>query len=183
MITMDNIVRDGNPVLRARAQELTFPLTDELQKLAGEMMEYLKNSQDDELAKKYGLRAGVGLAAPQIGRSIRLIAVHVPEEDPKDTFSMVMVNPKILSESVQQISLPGEGCLSVDEEIPGYVPRAKKITVRYQDLQGEVHQMKLSGYHAIVAQHEIDHINGILFYDHINRQDPFAQPNGLEIIQ
>ncbi|RLK63992.1 peptide deformylase [Atopobacter sp. AH10] len=183
MITMDNIVREGNDVLRQRGKELTFPLSDDLLQLAEDMMIYLKNSQDEEIAKKYGLRAGVGLAAPQVGHSIRLIAVHVPEEDPKDSMSMLMVNPKILSESVQKIALPGEGCLSVDRECPGYVPRAKKITVRYQDLEGNSHKLKLSGYHAIVVQHEIDHINGILFYDRINEEDPFAKPNGLEIIQ
>ncbi len=69
---MNDITRDGNPVLRKRAEKLTFPLDPKYLKVADEMMEYLKNSQDPKIAQKYHLRAGVGLAAPQIGLSIQM---------------------------------------------------------------------------------------------------------------
>ena len=78
MITMDNIIREGHPTLRKRAEKLTFPLSEEDQKLAHDLMEFLENSQDEKIAEKYHLRAGVGLAAPQVDRSIRMTAVLVP---------------------------------------------------------------------------------------------------------
>ena len=81
----------------------------------------------------------------------------------------------ILSESVQLAALgEGEGCLSVDRDIPGYVPRHDRIKLRWYDLDGNKHVERLRDYPAIVVQHEIDHLNGHLFYDRINKQDPFA---------
>ncbi len=90
--------------------------------------------------------------------------------------STVMYNPKVLSHSVQEACLgEGEGCLSVDREVPGYVVRQGcKITVSYFDETGEKHKIRLKNYEAIVVQHEIDHINGIMFYDHINEKNPLA---------
>ena len=72
---MHDITRDGNPVLRQIAKPLTFPLSDEYKKLADDMMEYLINSQDPKIAEKHQLRAGVGLAAPQVGESIQTTKV------------------------------------------------------------------------------------------------------------
>ena len=88
MITMDNIIRDGNPTLRARAKVIEFPLSEEDKKLAHDMMEFLENSQNPEIAKKYHLRAGVGLAAPQVDVSKRMTAVLVPgiEDDDEPIF-------------------------------------------------------------------------------------------------
>ncbi|ANZ61797.1 peptide deformylase [Secundilactobacillus paracollinoides] len=176
MILMKDITRDGNPVLRKEAAKVTFPLSEEDQKLAADMMEYLEVSQDPELCKKYGLRAGVGLAAPQVGVSEMMAAVLVPaeEEGGESPFKQVIINPVIISHSVQAGALTeGEGCLSVDTEVPGYVPRHDRITLRYQDLQGEQHKVRLKNYPAIVCQHEIDHLHGVLFYDHINKDAPF----------
>ena len=85
MITMKDIVLEGHPALRKRAEKLTFPLTEEQQELAKEMLEFLHNSQNPEIAEKYELRAGVGLAAPQLGKSIQMIALLVPgfeDEEP-----------------------------------------------------------------------------------------------------
>lgn len=185
MITMKDIIRDGNPTLRKRAEKLTFPLDDKTKKLAEEMMEFLENSQDEEIAKKYHLRAGVGLAAPQVDQSIRMTAVLVPgEDDAKPLFKHVLVNPTILSESVQMISLAeGEGCLSVDKDIPGYVPRHDRIKLRWYDLDGNEHIDRLKDYVAIVCQHEIDHLNGILFYDHINKNNPFDAPEDMLLLK
>lgn len=179
MILMKDIVRDGDPVLRAEAKQVTFPLSEEDQKLAADMMEYLVVSQDPEQAKKYGLRAGVGLAAPQVGVSKMMAAVLVPSDDPEKAspFTDVIINPVIISNSVQPGALlEGEGCLSVDEDVPGYVPRHDRITLRYQNLDGETKKVRLRDYPAIVCQHEIDHLHGILFYDHIDKEHPFTAP-------
>ncbi|GAW63458.1 peptide deformylase [Ligilactobacillus acidipiscis] len=181
MILMDDITRDGNPVLRSRAKELTFPLSDKEIEMGKKMMEYLEVSQDEKLAEKYHLRAGVGLAAPQVGSPTRMAAVLVPsdyEEEPP-AFKEILVNPTILSESVQGAALgTGEGCLSVDEDIPGYVWRHDRIKLRWYDLDGNKHISRLKDYPAIVVQHEFDHLNGVLFYDHINKDARFKSPDG-----
>lgn len=181
---MHDIIREGHPTLRARAEKFTFPLTDEEKQTAQKMMEFLENSQDPEIAEKYNLRAGVGLAAPQIDVSKRMTAVLVPgEEDQEPLFKHILINPTILSESVQMAALSeGEGCLSVDREIPGYVPRHARIKLRWYDLDGNEHVERLRDYVAIVVQHEIDHLNGVLFFDHINKENPFATPKDLILL-
>lgn len=177
MFLMQDIVRDGDPVLRQKAQKVTFPLTDELQQLADDMMEYLVISQDDEKNEQYGLRPGVGLAAPQVGHSLQMAAVLVPsldEESDEPYFQDVIFNPVIISESVKRGALHvGEGCLSVDEDVPGFVPRADRIKVRYQDRSGDTYEIRLRDYPAIVFQHEINHLNGVLYYDHIDKEHPW----------
>ena len=186
MITMKDIIREGHPTLRLVAKELELPLSQEVIDMGHEMMEFLVNSQDPELGEKYELRAGVGLAAPQIDQSIRMIAVHIPgiEEDSEDyILSAVMVNPKIVSHSVQSSCLAeGEGCLSVDRDVPGYVPRHSRITVAYYDLDGKKQKKRLKNYAAMVVQHEIDHLNGVMFYDHINEENPFDLEEGMNVI-
>lgn len=192
LIDMDDIIREGNPTLRAHAEEVSLPLSDQDLILGEKMMQFLKNSQDPVMAEKLGLRGGVGLAAPQLDVSKRIIAVLVPNmEDaegnpPKEAFSIkeVMYNPKIVSHSVQDAALAdGEGCLSVDRLIEGYVVRHARVTVEYFDKEGEKHRIKLKGYNAIVVQHEIDHINGIMFYDRINSDTPFAIKEDMLIIE
>lgn len=187
MITMKDIIREGNPTLRAVAEEVPVPITEEDRQLGEDMLTFLKNSQDPVKAEELQLRGGVGLAAPQLDISKRIIAVHVPSNDPENetpSLSTVMYNPKILSHSVQDICLgEGEGCLSVDRDVPGYVVRHNKITVSYFDMAGEKHKVRLKNYEAIVVQHEIDHINGIMFYDHINKENPFALKEGVLVIE
>ncbi|KHD44741.1 peptide deformylase [Streptococcus hongkongensis] len=191
LINMDDIIREGNPTLRAHAKEVNLPLTDQDILLGEKMMQFLKNSQDPVMAEKLGLRGGVGLAAPQLDISKRLIAVLVPNmEDaegnpPKEAYSLkeIMYNPKIVSHSVQDAALAdGEGCLSVDRLVEGYVVRHARVTVEFFDKYGHKQKMKLKGYNAIVVQHEIDHINGIMFYDRINAGSPFAVKEDMLII-
>ncbi len=180
---MDDIIREGHPTLRERAEKFTFPLSDDDKKLAHDLMEFLENSQNEEIAKKYKLRAGVGLAAPQVNASKRMTAVLVPDENGEPLFKHVLVNPTILSESVQMMALAeGEGCLSVDRDVPGYVPRHEKIKLRWYDLDGNEHIERLRDYTAIVVQHEIDHLNGIMFFDHINKENPFYKPDNLLLL-
>ncbi len=167
MITMKDIVREGNEVLRKIADEVPLPASNEDKDTLKQMIEFVINSQDPEIAEKYQLRPGVGVAAPQIGISKRMIAVHVTDD--KDTlFSYALFNPKIISHSIEMTHLEnGEGCLSVDREINGVVPRYARITVVATTLEGEKVTLRLRGLPAIVFQHEIDHLNGIMFYDRI----------------
>ncbi|ENH97215.1 peptide deformylase [Gracilibacillus halophilus YIM-C55.5] len=176
MITMDDIVKEGNPILTQVAKDVEMPPSTDDKNTLEEMLTFLKNSQDEEIAEKYNLRPGVGLAAPQIGLSKRMMAVHFTDFDDVE-YSYGLFNPKIVSHSVAQTYLSGgEGCLSVDREVPGYVPRYRKVTIKATDLEGNEITLKLRGYAAIVFQHEIDHLNGVMFYDHINKQDPFLAP-------
>ncbi len=167
MITMKDIVREGNPILRQIAKEVPLPASEEDKNTLREMLQFLKNSQDPEIAEKYKLRPGVGLAAPQIGVSKRMFEIHARDENDQ-LFSMGFFNPKIISHSVEETYLEGgEGCLSVDREIPGIVPRYARITIQATTLDGEEVTMRLRGYIAIIFQHELDHLNGIMFYDRI----------------
>lgn len=182
---MKDIIREGHPTLREKAKELTFPLTQEEIQLSQDMLEFLHNSQDEEIAEKLGLRAGVGIAAPQVNVSKQIIALLLPSkyEDEPAILDMVMVNPKIVKHSVQKACLNnGEGCLSVDREIKGYVPRYAKITVEYADTEGNPHSITLRDLPAIVVQHEIDHLNGVMFYDRIDQTDPFKKDDNLKIL-
>lgn len=176
MITMKDIVREGHPSLTKAAKEVEVPITEEERKLLEDMLQFLKNSQNEKIAEKYKLRAGVGLAAPQLGIEKRLFAVHVEDENGK-LYSCGLVNPKIISHSVEQTFLQnGEGCLSVDREVEGYVHRYRRITVKATDMDNNPVKLRLKGYIAIVFQHEIDHLNGIMFYDRINKDNPFFIP-------
>ncbi len=183
MITMKDIVREGHPSLAKTAKEVKVPITEEEKKLLENMIQFLKNSQDEEIAKKYKLRAGVGLAAPQLGIEKRLFAVHVEDENGK-LYSYGLVNPKIISHSVEQTFLQnGEGCLSVDREVEGYVHRYKRITIKATDMDNNPVKLRLKGYIAIIFQHEIDHLNGIMFYDHINKDNPFFIPENAKPVE
>ena len=192
LIDMDDIIREGNPTLRAIAGDVTFPLSDQEIILGEKMMQFLHHSQDPVMAEKLGLRGGVGLAAPQLDISKRIIAVLVPNPEdadgnpPKEAYSLqeVMYNPKVVAHSVQDAALgDGEGCLSVDRNVPGYVVRHARVTVEYFTKDGEKKRIKLKGYNSIVVQHEIDHTNGIMFYDRINPNNPFEIKEGLLILE
>lgn len=176
MITMKDIVREGHPTLREVADEVSLPASKEDVELLRDMLQFLINSQNPEIAQKYELRSGVGLAAPQINVKKRMIAVHITDE--KGTlYSYGLFNPKIISHSVEKsYLLRGEGCLSVDRDVPGIVPRFARITVTGTDIEGNEVKLRLKGLPAIVFQHEIDHLNGVMFYDHIDNQNPMLPP-------
>lgn len=178
MILMEHIIREGHPTLRTRAEEITFPMSAESRQLADDMLQYLINSQDPEIAEQYGLRGGIGLAANQVNSLNRMFALHL-EDDKGELLSFVACNPKIVSHSVEQTYLSkGEGCLSVDRSVPGYVPRYARITVKFMTVDGEEKKIRLTGLPAIAFQHELDHLNGVMFYDRINEKEPFAEiPN------
>lgn len=176
MITMEDIIREGHPTLREVAKEVTLPPSDEDKETLSQMIQYVINSQDPEISEKYGLRPGIGLAAPQINVSKRMIAIHVVDEK-GNQHSYALFNPKIVSHSIEQSYLTsGEGCLSVDRAVPGFVPRYARIRVKATSLEGKNIDIRLRGLLSIVFQHEIDHLNGVMFYDHINGDHPFQEP-------
>lgn len=180
---MKDIIRDGHPTLREKANEVKLPLSNEDKETLKAMREFLINSQDDEISKRYGLRSGVGLAAPQINVAKRMIAVYLPDDGNGKSYDYMLVNPKIMSHSIQEAYLPtGEGCLSVDENIPGLVHRHHRVTIKAKDIDGNDINLRLKGYPAIVFQHEIDHLNGVMFYDHIDKDHPLQpHPDAVEV--
>lgn len=183
MITMKDIVREGNPSLRELANEVEIPPSDADKQLLDDMLTFLKNSQDEKKAEEYNLRPGVGLAAPQLGINKRLVAIHFEDASGK-LYSYGLINPRIVSHSVEEAYLAGgEGCLSVDRQVEGFVPRYARITVKATTLDGEQLKLRLRDYPAIVFQHEIDHLNGVMFYDHINKNNPFLVPENAKSIE
>lgn len=183
MITMDNIVRDGHPALRKKAEEVELPLSAENRQLLNDMLTFLKNSQDEAMAEKYELRPGVGLSATQLNINKKLAAVHF--EDAKGNLhSYGLANPKVTSHSVEQAYITnGEGCLSVDRDVEGIVPRSARVTIKAFDPDGNPLKLRLKDFPGIVFQHEIDHLNGIMFYDHINNDHPFLPPENAKAVQ
>ena len=159
--------------LRKVSKEVTFPLSKEDKENVQDMITYLTMSQIEEYAKKYDLRAGMGLAYVQIGIPKRIFVIVEEFED--ETFkNYIIINPKIISHSEEMIYVgEGEGCLSINREVEGIVPRYARITVEAQDLDGNSFRVRVREDIAIAFQHEIDHLNGILFIDKIDPKNPF----------
>ena len=175
------IVQTGAEVLRKKCEEVSLPLSDEDRTVLLEMVDYVKYSQDEELANKYNIRPGVGIAAPQIDVLKRMFCIQAFDE--KGYFHhYCVINPKIISHSEALTYLDsGEGCLSVDRDVKGLIFRPKKIKAHCFLYDFENEELKevvlsLSGYLAIVFQHEYDHLDGILFVDRINKSNPFFVP-------
>lgn len=177
MLTMKNIVKEENPILRQIAKEVPIPLSSEEIKLGKVLLQFLKNSKNPILRKKLNLESLAGIAAPQIGISKRIIAIYTKDEN-KIQHSYILFNPEIISYSKERTHLPtGEKCLSVSSKVAGYVPRHAAITVKGISLKGKEVELHLEGFLAVVFQHEIDHLNGILFVDRINEKNPLSVPN------
>ena len=172
MITAKDLIYDDHPLLRSVIDEVKIPLSVEDKELMKQMNEYLKNSQDKKLAKKYGLKEGIGLAAPQIALNKRIIAIYA-EDESQQLHNYVIANPKIISHSQELTYLPnGEGCLSVREEKFGFVPRFQRIRIKGVNVLGEEIEIKAQGFISVIIQHELDHLNGKFFYDHIDKINP-----------
>ena len=136
-----------NPVLRAKAKKITR-FDSHLERLAEDMFETMRAAP------------GVGLAAPQIGLSIRFLVAEYEDQ------SVALVNPEIIKAS-QDEELGTEGCLSIPGVVGDDVPRASAITIKARDLKGKEIRVKADGWFARILQHEIDHLDGILFIDRI----------------
>lgn len=177
-----DILDEKDPRLRKKSIEATFPLSKEDKKLIGRAIDHLTYSQIEEYEKKYDLRPGMGLAFPQLGFNKRIIIiVHEVEEGVFDNY--VFINPKIVTESTEIIAAEvGEGCLSVNRDIDGHVPRHARVTVEGYDEQGNKIRVRAREELAIAFQHEIDHLNGILFFDRIDPDHPFYSEHEIRLI-
>ena len=166
------IVKDNNPIMRKKSLPVDMPLSKEDKDTLDAMLEYLKLSQDEEYAKKHNIRAGVGIAAIQIGILKRMFAIYY--ETDNGVVQYQLVNPKIIEYSIRKCALKdGEGCLSVDGEHPGYSHRYYKIKMQaYDALTDRDIIITARGFDAIVLQHEYDHLDGLFFYDRIDANKP-----------
>jgi peptide deformylase len=159
-VSRREIVEVGHPVLRERARELTPEelASDDVQSLIDDMVETMRAAN------------GAGLAANQVGETVRVAVVEVRDGNPRYPYKppiplTVIVNPVIeaLDDDVEQIN---EGCLSVPN-LRGEVPRQMNIRVRYLDREGSEHEEVRRGLTAGTFQHELDHLDGTLFFDRV----------------
>jgi peptide deformylase len=154
------IARMGHPVLRRRAAPVADPTDPRISALIADMIETMVDAP------------GVGLAAPQVHASVRIVVFRVPESRADDPDApagspsgavplTVMINPEIETLDAAAI-LDWESCLSVPG-LTGLVPRARHIRYRWQTPDGETRSREATGFHARVVQHECDHLDGVLY--------------------
>jgi peptide deformylase len=153
------VARMGHPVLRQRARpldkaDIRNPL---LQKLVDDMIDTMHEYH------------GIGLAAPQVHEALRLFVAILDEEADGKSDAHVLVNPQITPVG-SQIEDGWEGCLSIPD-IRGMVPRYTDVILHALDRNGKPLELRLRGFPARVAQHETDHLDGVLFFDRMKRME------------
>lgn len=151
-MSIQKIYKFPEPVLRQKTETISV-FDAALMKLVQDMADTMFDAP------------GVGLAAPQIGQSVKLIVVDSARNKEGERQYMPLVNPEIVAHEGTQVD--EEGCLSV-LDLTASVKRYKKITVSYQDTQGVAQELTAEDRFAVILQHEIDHLNGILFLDHLS---------------
>ena len=173
MLKTKDILDEKEKILRTVSKEVTFPLTKKDKETIDTMIKYLHDSQIDELSEKYDLRPGMGMSAIQLGIPKRyFVVVHEVDEGEFDTY--ILINPRIISNSMEKIYVEeGEGCLSVNRPVEGIVPRYARVTMEAYDMEGRKINVRAREDLAICFQHELDHLNGILFIDHIDKKNPY----------
>lgn len=159
-MTLRKIVMLGNPILRQKAKKISC-FEPSLQKLVEDMFEIMHAAD------------GIGLAAPQIGLAMRLFVIECKDEETGRNAKVAMANPEIVKVVGEQRGV--DGCLS----IPGYyavnVRRAAKVVVKGQDMRGKPMRIKAEGLFAWALQHEIDHLDGILYLDRLDRPEDLRE--------
>ena len=152
------IAKMGHPVLRQPAEKVVDPTAPEIQRLVQDMLETMEDAD------------GAGLAAPQVHVPLRVVIFHVPagrdEENPQPVPLSVLINP-VVEPLTDEVETDWEGCLSVPGMM-GAVPRFTKVRYRAVSLEGEPIDRVAEGFHARVAQHECDHLDGILYPQQMN---------------
>ncbi len=186
-INNNTIIKDNDPKIRDKSFVVSLPLKQEDRELMEDMLRYVKESTIPEIAEAKNLRPAVGISAIQVGVPKQLTAIVCTDIDKNGNevhYEYALVNPKIISYSVQKAYLEGgEGCLSVESVHEGFVPRHARVKVEAFDmLQNKTITIRAHGYLAIVLQHEIDHFSGVLFYDTINKENPFEPIPGAQVI-
>ena len=178
MLKTKDILDEKDNRLRQISKEVEFPLTKKDKETIDIMIKYLHDSQIDELSEKYDLRPGMGMSAVQLGILKRHFVVvneiSGPDDEKKEFETYILINPKIISNSMEQIYVEeGEGCLSVNRPVEGIVPRYARVTMEAYDMEGRKIHVRGREELAICFQHELDHLNGILFTDHIDPKNPY----------
>jgi peptide deformylase len=153
------VARMGHPVLRRRARPL-----DKSDFRNGALQKFF----DDMIETMYEYH-GVGLAAPQVHESLRVFVAMLDEEPGEKSEVTVVINPEIIPNGTAKEE-GWEGCLSIPD-IRGMVPRHTDVTVRAVDRNGRNMEMRLQGFAARVAQHETDHLDGVLFIDRMRSME------------
>ena len=167
------ILDEKNKTLRKKSVDVTFPLSNEDKKRIYDMQEYLEMSQIEETQKYYNLRPGMGLAYIQLGIPKRIFVI-VYEVEPGKFDKYIVINPKIKSHSEEMIYISeGEGCLSINRPTTGIVPRYARMTIEAYDENGTPYTLRIREELSVAFQHEIDHLDGILFTDKIDNKNPF----------
>jgi peptide deformylase len=155
-----NIIRIGNPILRQKARKIHH-FDASLPRLAQDMFETMHANN------------GIGLAAPQIAQSIRLFVVEFTDPETDKYNKVAIANPEIVKAEGEQQGV--DGCLS----IPGYygvnVRRAARVVVKGQDMRGKPIRVSAEGLFAWALQHEIDHLDGILFIDRLDHPEDLRE--------
>ena len=182
MLKMKDILDEKDKRLRTVSKEVKLPLTKDDKKAIDNMIKYLHDSQIEELSEKYDLRPGMGLSAIQLGIPKRFfVVVDEVDEGVFDTY--VLINPKMISNSMEQIYVAeGEGCLSVNRPVEGIVPRYARVTFEAYNLDGNLVHIRAREELAVCFQHELDHLNGILFVDHIDSNNPYKNKDNMRAI-
>jgi len=149
------IARMGHPVLRAKAEPVRDPTDPEVRRLAADMIDTMLDAP------------GVGLAAPQVHLGLRMIVIRVPADRSggESLPETVLINPEI-EPLDEETELGWEGCLSIPG-LRGLVPRHRRIRYRGIGLDGLPVEREAEGFHARVVQHEVDHLDGVLYIDRI----------------
>ena len=176
------ILDEKDKRLRSVSEDVVFPLSNKEKELINDMVKHLTYSQIEKYSEKYNLRPGMGLAFPQVGINKRVIVI-VDEYDEGKFENYVVVNPTIVSNSSEMIAAEaGEGCLSVNREVDGHVLRYARVTVDGYDIDGNKIRVRAREDLSIAFQHEIDHLNGILFFDRINKNKKFYSEKEVRLI-
>lgn len=145
-----------NPILRKIAEPIKTAEWKKYVNVGKEMLKYIKDPD----------HGGVGLAGPQVGVSKRIAVVSLMKDREDENFATIMMlNPEIIEHSEEITCDFIEGCLSLPKTKKGYVGRYSDIKLRYFDEQAKEKILKLSGLAAVIVQHEIDHLDGILYID------------------
>lgn len=187
VIRTNDILDESDKRLRTVSEEVVFPMSKEYKNLVKEMMEHLRLSQIEEFSEKYDLRPGMGLSAIQLGVNKRFFVIveeTTKEGDKEQSFKNYFIaNPKVISHSEEKIYAEfGEGCLSVNREVEGIIPRYARVTLKGYDIDGKKITLRGREEVSIAMQHEIDHLNGILFVDRIDKEDPYKYENTMRSI-
>lgn len=172
-----------NKTLRQKSHDLPLPLSKEDELLIQKMIYHVDNSQE----KDTKFRPAVGVAAVQYGILKNVFYILLKDENDNVLFKDALVNPEMIAHSDHKLALDeGEGCLSVNENDPnqaGYVARYARVVMKaYSYYEKKEKTYDVSGYLAIIFQHEYDHLYGKLFIDHLNKKEPWKVPKNTTII-